>query len=642
MPIKLYEYDRELTWKSSDTSIATVSSNGIVKGVKVGTATIFAETELGISTSAIVTVTSTASDISLDKYNITLQEGYSDTITATLYPSDAVDTITWSSDNEKVATVSEGVVTAVSVGSTTITAETANGKKIYCTVTVKSPSVSVSNVTLDKSELILTKADTAQIHASILPSNATDKKITWTSSDESVATVNNSGVITALSTGLTIITATANNGMYGSCVVKVISASGPAITLNDANVSESGQALVKANIVKNPGISAYKFTIKYDNTVLTPTEIIPNESFGGTFSTNLDDTNRDTVNVLWYSDSDVDINDELFTVAFDLKSGAESKQTVVSLEYGDKDICNSKGDSLALYLNDATITVVEPQPGDVYEDGEITVYDLTLLSRYVTGLEKFSERQMTAGDVNNDGEVDIKDVVRLAQYIVGWSGIELMDDDYTADINIGNSAVDENNEAYIPVSIENNSGIAGFRFNIEYNPEELEVLEIIPNEELLPNNLQTNLGQEDENGLLVTWYQDGNMNLNGELFKIKVKSKGDGVSKISIKSADNNMCNQSLNNVIGTYNEGYVLNEKCVLNEKDGVVEIYSDTEYKDKSATVILAMYKQNESLVECKTQNITLNGGKQEIVFDTSDVNYDHIKTFIWDSLSNMKPIR
>ena len=54
------------------------------------------------------------------------------------------------------------------------------------------------------------------------------------------------------------------------------------------------------------------------------------------------------------------------------------------------------------------------------------------------------------------------------------------------------------------------------------------------------------------------------------------------------------------------------------------------------------LTTYKQNESLVECKTQNITLNGGKQEIVFDTSDVNYDHIKTFIWDSLSNMKPIR
>lgn len=162
MHIELYDYDRELTWISSDNSIATVNSSGIVTGVKVGSATITATTELGISTSALVTVDSTATSISLDKSNITLYEGYTARINATISPSDATDTITWTSSNENVATVSsDGVVTGVLAGNTTITAQTASGRIAYCAVTVKSPLISVSSVNLSESELILTQADMA-------------------------------------------------------------------------------------------------------------------------------------------------------------------------------------------------------------------------------------------------------------------------------------------------------------------------------------------------------------------------------------------------------------------------------------------------------------------------------------------------
>ena len=644
MLIELYGYDHELTWISSDTSIATVDSEGIVTGVKVGSATITAVTELGISTSAIITVTSNASAISLDKSNITLQKGYTDRITATLTPSDAVDTVTWTSNHEDVATVSEdGVVTAVSVGSATITAKTSNGIAAYCVVTVTEPTVAVASVTLDRTSITLMSDDIAQINASVMPANATNKTLNWTSSDESVATVNSTGVVTAKSSGVAIITATAANGMYHSCVVKVVSASGPSVVLSDANIFGNVPAQVMASIVKNPGISAYKFTINYNDTMLTPVSIVPNGDFGGTFTTNLEDTSRSELNVLWYSDSDVDINDELFTINFTLNGNLSSGSSVVSLDYGDRDICNIAGDSIALYIDDAVITVAEALPGDIYEDGDINVYDITLLSRYITGLEKLTPRQLEAGDVNNDGDVDIKDVVKLAQYLVGWSGVELMSiGDNTADIKVGTAVVDENNEAYIPVSIENNSGIAGFRFNIDYDPDEVEVLEIIPNTNIITDTLQTNLGQEDENGLLVTWYQETNMTANGELFKIRVRYAGGSVSKININQADNNMCNQALENVIGDYTEGCVLGGRCVTAEQNGTVEIYSDTSYKDTPATVILAMYKQDGSLVECKTQDITLSGETQEISFDIADVSYDYTKTFVWDSLDGMKPLR
>lgn len=86
-------------------------------------------------------------------------------------------------------------------------------------------------------------------------------------------------------------------------------------------------------------------------------------------------------------------------------------------------------------------------------------------------------------------------------------------------------AADVSGIAEIPVTITNNSGIAEFRFKLDYDPAQLEIVSIEPNRPLLPDNFQTNLEAIGEDGLLATWYQTDNMTLDGTLFTIKARLK---------------------------------------------------------------------------------------------------------------------
>ncbi|MCI8933111.1 MAG: hypothetical protein HFE80_01155 [Clostridiaceae bacterium] len=157
--------------------------------------------------------------ISLNRSSASVQVGSSVTLTATATPS---GTVTWTSSNNSVATVSNGVVRGVSKGSATITA-TANGKSATCSVTVteKTQTVEVSRVSLSPSSGTLKVGETATLSASVSPSNATDKFLDWSSSNTSVATVSSSGQVTAVGEGTARITATASNGRSASATIRV-------------------------------------------------------------------------------------------------------------------------------------------------------------------------------------------------------------------------------------------------------------------------------------------------------------------------------------------------------------------------------------------------------------------------------------
>ena len=162
--------------------------------------------------------------VSLNKTSLTLEVGESYTLVVTVSPSNATDkSITWSSTNSSVASVSGGKVTTKSEGTTTITAEAHNGKTATCTVIVNEPVpevVEVTSVSLNKTSLTLEIGESETLTATVLPSNATDKSVTWTSSDQSVATVAN-GKITAIGSGTATITATTSNGKTATCTVTV-------------------------------------------------------------------------------------------------------------------------------------------------------------------------------------------------------------------------------------------------------------------------------------------------------------------------------------------------------------------------------------------------------------------------------------
>ena len=213
--------DKTVTWTSDNEEVATVNNSGVVTAVKAGTATITA-TAGGYSATCVVTVEKkviAVTGISLNKSTATITEGGTETLTATVEPSDATDkTITWASDNEEVATVNGGVVTAVKAGTATITA-TAGNYSATCVVTVEKKVVAVTGISLNKTTATITEGGTETLTATVEPSDATDKTITWASDNEEVATVNG-GVVTAVKAGTATITATAG-GHSASCVVTV-------------------------------------------------------------------------------------------------------------------------------------------------------------------------------------------------------------------------------------------------------------------------------------------------------------------------------------------------------------------------------------------------------------------------------------
>ena len=231
--------NKTVSWKSSDASTASVDANGKVTAVKAGSATITVTTADGSKTATCsVTVTSktvSVTDVTLDKTEAALTQGETVQLTATVKPDDATDkTLTWSTSDSKVATVDEtGKVTAVETGSATITAK-AGDKTATCAVTVTAKVIEVTEITLDKTEVEIIEGETVQLTATVKPDDATDKSIEWTSSDESVATVDNSGKVTAVSEGkVTITVKTSNPAQSASCDITVKAA---AISVTGVNI----------------------------------------------------------------------------------------------------------------------------------------------------------------------------------------------------------------------------------------------------------------------------------------------------------------------------------------------------------------------------------------------------------------------
>ena len=129
-----------ITWKSNNTSIATVSTSGLVTGVKNGSTTITATTGNGKSASCSITVITSITSISVSPNSKTLKTGEKVQLTATKNPSTATEGIVWTTSNSSVATVSNGLVTAKSSGTATITVKSSTGgKSATCTITVSNP-----------------------------------------------------------------------------------------------------------------------------------------------------------------------------------------------------------------------------------------------------------------------------------------------------------------------------------------------------------------------------------------------------------------------------------------------------------------------------------------------------------------------
>lgn len=245
--------DKTVTWTSSDDEIATVDKNGVVTALKDGETTITATVGSHTAECLVHVREVPLEGIDLDKTAITMNKGdKSEALVVSYNPEDTTDdkTVTWSSENEDIATVEDGVVTAVGAGTTNITAKVGEFTAT-CEVTVVVPLESIS-VKADGATDSLEVNDTVNLTVEYSPADTTvERDVTWTSSDDTVATVDENGTVTAVKGGTTTITATVN-GISATCDIKVLIHT-TAITLGSSDLQlAKGQVSDPIAVTYNP------------------------------------------------------------------------------------------------------------------------------------------------------------------------------------------------------------------------------------------------------------------------------------------------------------------------------------------------------------------------------------------------------
>ncbi len=274
----------ELTTRfySSDSSVATVDSRGVVRGIKEGNAIITVSTNNNsITDTAYVTVYKKGTPtivnqgetivtnnypktIALSSKSLNLNLGTNSQLRATITPNNAVGTLSWSSSNTSVATVNEnGLVTSVGVGSADIVVKTVNGITASCKVTVGNYSLKVRSISITTKYSYMNVGASQNLYVVFEPSNASDRTISWSSSNSSVVSVDASGKITALNPGSAIITAKSRDGGYtSSATIEVggntniidVSSIGFNKSIYEVGINSTAQSIINYN----PSNATYK------------------------------------------------------------------------------------------------------------------------------------------------------------------------------------------------------------------------------------------------------------------------------------------------------------------------------------------------------------------------------------------------
>lgn len=249
--------NKKIIWISGDGAVATVNE-GIVTAIKPGKTEITVKTDDGGKTATCTVIVTDricpVESVSIDKTSIELTEGDEVTLTVAVNPDNATNkNVIWSSNDTDVATVIDGKVTAVKPGNATITVKSEDGgKAASCEVTVLKKVYPVESVVLDKVTAEIIEGDVLTLFATVNPDNATDKSLTWSSSDESVVTVVD-GKVTAVKVGAATITVkTVDGGKTASCDITVLPRAVESVALDKTQVElKTGEEVIVAAII-NP------------------------------------------------------------------------------------------------------------------------------------------------------------------------------------------------------------------------------------------------------------------------------------------------------------------------------------------------------------------------------------------------------
>ena len=458
-------------WSSSNTNVAVVNSNGLVRAIAPGTAVITATTSIGEKTATCnVTVTekidNSVKSISLNKSSVTLEKDGRDTLVATITPTNADDkTITWRSSNYNVADVDdEGKITGIEAGTATITAETANGRIASCVVTVTSTgqtqTTQLTDISLDITGITMKKNDEQKLNVIFEPENAENQNVVWSSSDDSIAIVNAYGLVKAKNIGTATITVETEDGkIKKTCVVEVedeVKVTDIIINKETATIIKGRSIEIKAEVVpENATNKDIEITISDESIIsMSPVGVkglkvgtatitfmvSRSEEDGGNITKTCTIVVQDVPEDKVYVDSPVyevdNENNEITGV--NNETTVEELKEQIKTEEGTTIVVKDKDgntiDDTEKVGSGATIEITKPNgetpvteiftvivEGDITGDGELTVQDLTVLRKYLLGnLETNSYFNMEAADLNGDGVITITDFSKLKEmFMIG-------------------------------------------------------------------------------------------------------------------------------------------------------------------------------------------------------------------------------
>ena len=242
--------NKEVTWVSSNPSVVKVD-NGKVKALAPGNAIVSVITLDGHKeATCTITVTQPVTGVELNENLVELELGDTFELEAKVYPINATNKgVKWTSSDQSVATVVDGVVYTHGFGNVTISVETLDGKyKDVCVVLV---TRYVDEVTLNHSSYSLNINNSVQLEASILPEDATNKNVTWSSSDETVAFVNNKGLVVGLRVGSATITVTTKDGNHKATCLITVEKFENEITSENINVTYGESYEVEFDAISN-------------------------------------------------------------------------------------------------------------------------------------------------------------------------------------------------------------------------------------------------------------------------------------------------------------------------------------------------------------------------------------------------------
>ena len=346
-----------------------------------------AETYAGDIGATFVAIDKPATGVTLSKTELTLNKGQSAKLFVTVEPNDFTDATKWKTSDSAVATIADdGTVKAVGVGTATVSFIAGN-TKASCTVTVLQP---VTRLSFTKSSYELDGGDTVQLAVNISPEDAANKDIVFSSSDESVATVDQAGLVTALKKGTATITVAVQDGSGCTATCKIT-------VLTNATVCKTVEELQSKHnydpnsselwVYTQPGANKLSITFSEETSVEEGSDYI--------FIYDKDGNELGKYTGTELAGKTIEVEGD--TVKIKLTSDA------VMCEYG-------------FAVTEIETDKADTPTGDITGDNKVDVTDLIRLKKYIA-----DDTTALAGDadLNGDNKVDILDLIRLKKIIAG-------------------------------------------------------------------------------------------------------------------------------------------------------------------------------------------------------------------------------